>query len=116
MREAGRVVAQAHQIVAENIRPGVTSKHLDQLVEEFFVSQGAIPAFKDYQGYPASICTSVNEIVVHGIPNDIPFEEGWIVSVDIGAFVDGFCGDSAWTYPVGVIDTDIQKLLEVTKE
>ncbi|NMB38579.1 MAG: type I methionyl aminopeptidase [Firmicutes bacterium] len=116
MREAGRVVAQAHQIVAENIRPGVTSKYLDQLVEEFFVSQGAIPAFKDYQGYPASICTSVNEIVVHGIPNDIPFEEGWIVSVDIGAFVDGFCGDSAWTYPVGVIDTDIQKLLEVTKE
>lgn len=116
MREAGRVVAQAHQIVAENIRPGVTSKYLDQLVEEFFVSQGAIPAFKDYQGYPASICTSVNEIVVHGIPNDIPFEEGWIVSVDIGAFVDGFCGDSAWTYPVGVIDTDTQKLLEVTKE
>lgn len=116
MRKAGRVVAEAHQIVAENIRPGITSKHLDQLVEDFILSQDAIPAFKGYHGYPASICTSVNEVVVHGIPNEVTLEEGWIVSVDIGAFVDGFCGDSAWTYPVGVIDPDVQKLLEVTKE
>lgn len=116
MRKAGRVVAEAHQIVAENIRPGITSKHLDQLVEDFILSQDAIPAFKGYHGYPASICTSVNEVVVHGIPNEVTLEQGWIVSVDIGAFVDGFCGDSAWTYPVGVIDPDVQKLLEVTKE
>ncbi len=116
MREAGRVVAQAHQIVADNLRPGITSMELDQMVEEFILSQNAIPAFKGYQGYPASICASINEVVVHGIPNQVPLEEGWIVSVDIGAFVDGFCGDSAWTYSVGNIEPEILKLLEVTKE
>jgi len=115
MRKAGRVVAQAHQLVSEHVRPGITTKQLDTLVEEFFISQNAIPAFKGYQGYPATICASINEVVVHGIPNDIPLEEGWILSVDIGAFVDGFCGDSAWTYPVGKIDAETQRLLDVTK-
>jgi len=115
MRKAGRVVAQAHQLVSEHVRPGITTKQLDTLVEEFFISQNALPAFKGYQGYPATICASINEVVVHGIPNDIPLEEGWILSVDIGAFVDGFCGDSAWTYPVGKIDAETQRLLDVTK-
>lgn len=116
MQKAGRVVAQAHQIVAEHVRPGVTTRQLDRLVEDFFRSQNAVPAFKGYNGYPATICASINEVVVHGIPNDVPLEEGWILSVDIGAFVDGFCGDSAWTYPVGKISQEAQRLLTVTKE
>ncbi len=115
MRRAGQMVAQAHQLVARSIRPGVTTKYLDSLVEDFLLSKGAIPAFKGYHGYPATICASVNEVVVHGIPNDVPLEEGWILGVDIGAYVDGFCGDSAWTYPVGTIDSNAQRLLEVTK-
>jgi methionyl aminopeptidase len=116
MRRAGQVVAQAHQLVKENLRPGITTKMLDQIVEEFILSQNAVPAFKGYNGYPATICASVNEVVVHGIPNDLPLEEGWILSVDIGAFVDGFCGDSAWTYPIGEIDAEAQRLLTVTEE
>lgn len=116
MRRAGQVVAQAHQLVKGNLRPGITTKMLDQIVEEFILSQNAVPAFKGYNGYPATICASVNEVVVHGIPNDLPLEEGWILSVDIGAFVDGFCGDSAWTYPIGEIDAEAQRLLTVTEE
>lgn len=116
MRKAGQVVAQAHELVAKSIRPGITTQQLDRIVEDFFVEQGAIPAFKGYNGYPATICASVNEVVVHGIPNDVPLQEGWILSVDLGAFVDGFCGDSAWTYPVGTIDADAQRLLDVTKQ
>lgn len=116
MRRAGQVVAQAHQLVKENLRPGITTKMLDQIVEEFILSQNAVPAFKGYNGYPATICASVNEVVVHGIPNDLTLEEGWILSVDIGAFVDGFCGDSAWTYPIGEIDAEAQRLLTVTEE
>ena len=116
MRCAGLVVAQAHQLVQEHLRPGITTEMLDRLVEEFILSQNAVPAFKGYNGYPASICASVNEVVVHGIPNDLPLEEGWILSVDIGAFVDGFCGDSAWTYPIGKIDPEVQRLLDVTEE
>jgi methionyl aminopeptidase len=89
---------------------------LDKKVEEFLLSQKAVPAFKGYHGYPASICTSINEVVVHGIPSrNVVLEEGSIISVDIGAFVDGYCGDSAWTYPVGKIDPEVQLLLETTE-
>ncbi len=116
MREAGRVVAQAHQIIQEHVKPGVTTRQLDRIVDDFFASIGVIPAFKGYNGYPATICASINEVVVHGIPNDVPLEEGWILGVDIGAFVEGFCGDSAWTYPVGEIDAETQKLLDVTEK
>lgn len=116
MRKAGQVVARAHQLVAENIRPGVTTRFLDQIVEELILKEQAIPAFKGYQGYPATICASINNVVVHGIPNDVVLEEGWIVGVDIGAFVEGFCGDSAWTYAVGAIEPEAQRLLEVTEE
>jgi methionyl aminopeptidase len=99
------------------IRPGLTTLDLDRAVEEFLTKQNAIPAFKGYQGYPASICASVNEVVVHGIPSqDVVLQEGSIISVDIGAFVDGFCGDSAWTYPVGQIDSQTQLLLETTEK
>src|SRR5690554_6136571 len=117
MRAAGRVVAQAHEVVRDLIRPGLTTLDLDRAVEEFLTKQNAIPAFKGYQGYPASICASVNEVVVHGIPSqDVVLQEGSIISVDIGAFVDGFCGDSAWTYPVGQIDSQTQLLLETTEK
>jgi len=117
MREAGRVVAQAHALVGELIRPGISTLDLDRAVEEFLLKQNAIPAFKGYQGYPASICASVNEVVVHGIPSkDIVLEEGSIISVDIGAFVDGFCGDSAWTYPVGEVEPEVRNLLQATEE
>ena len=116
IRRAVRVFGLSHQLVQEHLRPGITTEMLDRLVEEFILSQNAVPAFKGYNGYPASICASVNEVVVHGIPNDLPLEEGWILSVDIGAFVDGFCGDSAWTYPIGKIDPEVQRLLDVTEE
>jgi len=117
MRVAGRVVAQAHELVRELVRPGLTTLDLDRAVEEFLIKQDAIPAFKGYQGYPASICASPNEVVVHGIPSkDVVLQEGSIISVDIGAFVDGFCGDSAWTYPVGEVDPKVQLLLQTTEE
>ena len=117
MQKAGKVVAQAHELVRELIRPGVTTLDLDRAVEEFLLRQNAIPAFKGYQGYPASICASVNEVVVHGIPSkDVVLQEGSIISVDIGAFVDGFCGDSAWTYPVGEVGPEVQLLLQTTEE
>ena len=94
----------------------ITTWELDKKVEEFLLSQRAVPAFKGYHGYPASICTSINEVVVHGIPSrNVVLEEGSIISVDIGAFVDGYCGDSAWTYPVGKIDPEVQLLLETTE-
>lgn len=117
MRKAGRVVAQAHELVRERLRPGVTTGDIDRWVEEFLQQQGATPAFKGYHGYPACTCTSVNDEVVHGIPSSTRvLHEGDIVAVDIGAFVDGFCGDMAWTYPIGEISELAQKLLRVTEE
>lgn len=111
MRRAGRVVALAHRRIAEAIRPGIRTKDLDALALEVLKAEGAIPSFKGYQGYPANICISVNEQVVHGIPGNTVLREGDIVSVDIGAIVDGFHGDAAWTYPVGEVDEAAQALL-----
>jgi len=117
MRRAGLVVARAHELVREMVRPGVTTLQIDQAVEEFLRKENAIPAFKGYHGYPATICASVNEVVVHGIPSsDVVLEEGSIIGVDIGAFVDGFCGDSAWTYPVGEVSEEVKTLLKVGEE
>src|SRR5690606_29847610 len=117
MAKAGRITAQAHQIVKEAIAPGITTKELDRLVEEFFKKVGAIPAFKGYRGFPASICTSVNDQVVHGIPSDdVVLQEGDILSVDIGAIYDGYFGDAAVTYPVGKISPEAENLLSVTAE
>src|SRR5690606_7913906 len=98
------------------VRPGVTTAELDQAVEELIRKAGGIPTFKGYQGYPASICTSVDHEVIHGIPGPRRLEEGQIVSVDIGATLDGYVGDSAWTYPVGEVAPDVRRLLEVTEE
>ncbi|RXD25505.1 type I methionyl aminopeptidase, partial [Acinetobacter baumannii] len=96
--------------------PGVTTKHLDKIVEDVIRSQGAIPSFKGYHGFPASICASVNDELVHGIPGNRVLKEGDIISIDIGAKYNGYHGDSAWTYPVGKISDEAQHLLDVTKE
>lgn len=116
MREAGRLVAEAHQIVRQAIQPGITTREIDRRVEALFEERGAHPLFKGYPGktpYPAVTCISVNDEVVHGIPGDRVLETGDIVSVDTGCRINGWCGDSAWTYPVGKVNRERQKLLEV---
>lgn len=115
MRIAGRIVAQTHRLLKDAIRPGVTTEELDRIAEDYIRSQGAVPSFKGYNGFPASLCVSVNEELVHGIPSDRKLVEGDIVSIDIGAEHQGYHGDSAWTYPVGSISDSAQQLLEVTE-
>lgn len=116
MRTAGRIVALAHQSVKQHVKPGITLKQLDKIVEDVIIDQGAIPSFKGYGGFPASSCISVNDTIVHGIPNDTVLKDGDIVSIDIGACYKGYHGDSAWTYPVGTISCEAQKLLEVSEQ
>jgi len=116
MRRAGQVVAQTLKMVGENIKPGMTTAELDRLVEEFIRSQGAIPAFKGYQGFPASACISIDDEVVHGIPGKRVMKEGEIVSVDIGSIVDGYYGDSAYTYAIGEISQHKARLMEITQK
>ena len=117
LRENNILVSQTLAEVGRHIKPGVTAKQLDKIADEFIRSHGATPAFLGYQGYPASITVSVNEQVVHGIPSDkVVIKEGDIVSVDIGTFMKGFVGDSAYTFAVGEIADDVRQLLEVTKE
>jgi len=116
MREAGRIVAMTHQELKKHIAPGITTRELDRIAEEFILSKDAIPSFKGYNGFRGSICASVNNELVHGIPSDRVLNEGDIISIDIGAKYNGYHGDSAWTYAVGTIDENSQKLLEVTEE
>lgn len=116
MRRAGEIVARAHELVRSRMRPGVKTIELDRLVEDFMRSHNAVPSFKGYNGFPGSICTSINEEVVHGIPGERTLEEGQIVSVDIGAIVDGYHGDAARTWPVGEVDDAARKLMEVTAQ
>ncbi|MCT4634336.1 MAG: type I methionyl aminopeptidase [Firmicutes bacterium] len=117
MREAGKIVAYAHQVVRENIRPGISTAELDKIAEDIIRKHGAIPAFKGYGGFPATICSSVNDQVVHGIPSrDVILKDGDIISVDIGALKDGFYGDSAKTHPVGKVSDEATKLIEVTRD
>jgi methionyl aminopeptidase len=115
MREAGRIVAGAHRLMAQAVQPGITTLELDQIVEAYIRSQGAVPSFKGYNHFPASICASVNEELVHGIPNHRKLVDGDIISIDIGAQYQGYHGDSAWTYPVGSISETAKKLLDVTE-
>lgn len=116
MREAGKIVALAHQAAKEAIKPGLSTYELDQIVEKTIRSHGAIPSFKNYNGFPSSACISINEEVVHGIPSKSKLlKEGDIVSVDIGAIYKGYHGDSAWTYACGEISLKAQKLLEGTE-
>ena len=117
LRENNILVSKTLAEVGRHIKPGVTAKQLDAIADEFIRSHGATPAFLGYQGYPASITVSVNEQVVHGIPSDkVVIKEGDIVSVDVGTFMKGFVGDSAYTFAVGDIADDVRQLLDVTKE
>lgn len=121
LRKANLLVAQTLAELAKVIKPGVTTKQLDTIAETFIRDNGAIPTFKGFpnpygSSFPASICTSVNNQVVHGIPNDTPLMEGDIVSVDCGTKLNGYCGDSCYTFPVGEISQELQQFLTVTKE
>jgi len=117
MKQAGRIVALAHQEVQRHIKPGVSTYELDQIVENVIRNNNAIPSFKGYGGFPGSACTSINEQVVHGIPSvDAILQDGDLISVDIGANYKGYHGDSAWTYAVGTVSDEVRQLMEVTKE
>ena len=115
MKEAGRIVALCHNEIAKVIKPGVTTLELDTLVEKIILENGSTPSFKNYHGFPSSICASVNDVVVHGIPSSTKLKSGDIIAVDIGAIYKGYHGDSAWTYAVGKISDEDIKLMEVTK-
>lgn len=116
MRDAGRVVAEVFEEIKDAITPGITTKQLDIMAEDYVLKQGARPAFKGYGGFPATLCTSVNEEVVHGIPGLRKLENGDIISIDCGAVINGFVGDSALTFPVGTISKEAEELLRVTEE
>lgn len=115
MRRAGRIVAETIRMIEDKIKPGITTAEIDRVAEEYILSRGAKPAFKGYRGFPASVCVSIDSEVVHGIPGSRVLVEGQIVSVDLGAIVDGFYGDAAATFPVGEISEEKKKLLEVTR-
>ncbi|MEG0025684.1 MAG: type I methionyl aminopeptidase [Bacilli bacterium] len=116
LEKAGSIVGKTHIYLQSFLKPGITTKKLDQLAYDFILSKGATPSFKNYNGFPASICTSVNDEVVHGIPSNYKLKNGDIISIDIGACYKGYHGDSAWTYPVGTISDSKQYLLEHTRE
>ncbi|HNV68044.1 MAG TPA: type I methionyl aminopeptidase, partial [Bacteroidales bacterium] len=115
LREANQLVSKTLAEVAVHIRPGVTTLRLDAIAEEFIRSHGALPAFKGYAGFPNTLCTSVNDEVVHGIPSDYALMEGDIISVDCGVILNGWYGDSAFTFPVGEVKPEILRLLDFTR-
>lgn len=118
MRAAGQAVAAAHRVAKKLIKPGATTAEVDAAVEQYFVDQGAVPLFKGVPGkipFPAVTCMSVNEEVVHGIPGPRVLVEGDILSIDTGCKVDGWCGDAALTHPIGKVEPEVQRLLDVTK-
>jgi len=117
MRKAGHILEMTRQMLAEHVKPGISTHQLDQLAENFIVHLGATPSFKGYHGFPGSICTSVNEVVVHGIPSVKKIlHEGDIITLDFGVNYKGYHADSATTYPVGQIKPEIKKLLDVTEK
>lgn len=117
MAEAGRIVEEALLLMEATIRPGISTFHLDRIAEEFITKQGAVPSFKGYGGFPGSICTSVNDVVIHGIPSkDLILQEGDIISVDMGAVKDRYHGDAARTFAVGEISQAAKDLIRVTEE
>jgi methionyl aminopeptidase len=115
MARAGRVVAETLALLEERIQPGVSTRELDSIADEFIQSQGGVPTFKGYRGYPAATCLSPNSMVVHGIPGSTTLSDGDILSVDVGVTLDGFVADSAWTFAVGAISPETQRLLDVCK-
>jgi methionyl aminopeptidase len=116
MRRAGRIAAQALEAVVDAVRPGIATQELDQIAEDRIRALGGVPSFLGYRGFPASICTSVDDEVVHGIPGPRRLRAGEIISMDLGAIVDGFHGDVAVTVPVGTVPAEVAKLLRVTRE
>ena len=116
LRVAGEITGSTHNYLKQFIKPGITTKELDKLAEDYIIKRGATPSFKGYGGFPGSICTSINNEVVHGIPSNRKLKNGDIISIDIGACYKGYHGDSAWTYPVGTIDKEKQYLLEHTEK
>lgn len=117
MREAGRITGLALVEISKHIKPGVSTAELDKIAFNFIKKQGATPSFLHYNGYPASICASVNDAVVHGIPSkEIILKEGDIISIDVGAYKNGYHGDAARTYPVGKISDEAERLIRVTKQ
>ena len=116
MRQACKITAAARALAGEMVRPGVSTKEIDQAVHDFIVRQGAKPSFLGYGGFPGSTCISVNDTVIHGIPGGYVLQDGDIVSVDVGAYYKGFHGDCAATYPCGTISADAQRLIDVTKQ
>ena len=116
MREAGKIVADTHELLKEAITPGISTLELDKIAEENIRKYNAIPSFKGYGGFPGTICASINEQVVHGIPGNQIVKEGDIISIDIGAYYKGYHADAAKTHGVGIISEENRKLIEVTKE
>ena len=116
MRQACKITAAARALAGEMVRPGVSTKAIDQAVRDYIVAQGAKPSFLNYNGFPASACISVNSTVIHGIPGGYILREGDIVSIDVGAYYKGFHGDCAATFACGAISTDAQKLIDVTRQ
>ena len=116
MREAAQILIEAHNLVADHIKVGITTKELNAIAEKFIKSKNAYPSFLNYHGYPGSACISINEEVVHGIPGKRKLEEGDIVSVDLGVYYKGYHSDAARTYPVGTVDADKLDLIRVTEE
>ena len=116
MRRACKITAAARALAGEMVRPGITTGEIDKAVHDFIVSQGATPSFLHYNGYPASVCISVNETIIHGIPGKRVLKEGDIVSIDVGALWGGFHGDCAATFACGEISPEAQKLIDVTKQ
>jgi methionyl aminopeptidase len=116
IRAAGSIVRHTLQTLFENLKPGMTTLELDRIAEDFIRSHDAEPSFKGYNGFPGSICVSIDNEVVHGIPGPRRFEEGQIVGIDVGVYKDGYHGDAAWTYAIGEIDAATRKLMEVGEE
>jgi methionyl aminopeptidase len=116
IRRSGEILVECFVKIAEALRPGVETRELDRIAEEFIRSRGAVPAFKGYQGYPASICASVNEQVVHGIPGARTLAEGDIVGIDVGVVRNGYYADAARTYPIGAVSEKARRLMRVTQE
>jgi methionyl aminopeptidase len=115
LKRSSAIVAEVFQELEKVIEPGITTHELDQITEKIILSRGAIPAFKGYRGFPASLCVSINEEIVHGIPSQRKVKEGDIVSLDVGVNLNGYFGDGAITLPVGELDREVRRLLEVTE-
>ena len=116
LKEAGRIVALVHEELKKHIVSGITTKEIDKLSEKVIRQNGATPSFKGYQGFPGSVCVSINDMVIHGIPDNRKLKDGDIVSVDVGACYQGYHGDSAWTYAVGNVSSEAKELMKVTEE